>query len=671
MPYPLDLTITGKPSPRTTERAGSARQTQRPLSANRAKSLRSNIFGGPPQEQTGQDSTRPKPRVKSAPIRNEREEKVHESAFKGASVISRSELAAVRSISDSNNVEPSDGDGHTHLPEGVPKLDLGNLVDKDNRLRNPIAGHNISVETPNSASSVSWGTPIQSGRPPSGKKIKGGGWQVNQSRVPNQVRSPKPKKHEDVPSLDLQLSQSNEGLKELAKVAKKVHEDIKIEYMGTPKHKQKSKKGIDAEDNSKPDEEEASSRVNETDRIEASLQLNKLGESKKKTFVEETLLVDQLSRATIAEKSAENTQSPESLDSKQKRHRDLFASSSPITGTSSDTSLLKRLRFGARILTRNGHDALREINGFFFPSDQTITMYEFRQFGTRSNALPFIDRGRYCHIKGPKKDRQFTILDIQLGRDLQFRTGNQASLPDSLKSKPIITFRITEFDAESKEKLLYDGCRSAKDRTERESWIANYDSSKERQQKELMLALRGSIQAKLKKRAVKTIINLGKHFRTVDKSGDGVIDREEFKEALRSFRIDIPEDNFNVIWQAIDTDGDGKLDYSEFLRGAIGEMSESRKALVRKAFTRLDTTKTGWTAKDNLKKFFSARKHPRVTAGEATEQEITSQFLSNFDETDKKGIVSFTEFESYYEGLSLQTETDAEFSAIMRSSWGV
>ena len=40
--------------------------------------------------------------------------------------------------------------------------------------------------------------------------------------------------------------------------------------------------------------------------------------------------------------------------------------------------------------------------------------------------------------------------------------------------------------------------------------------------------------------------------------------------------------NFNVIWQAIDTDGDGKLDYSEFLRGVIGEMSESRKALVRK-----------------------------------------------------------------------------------------
>ena len=39
--------------------------------------------------------------------------------------------------------------------------------------------------------------------------------------------------------------------------------------------------------------------------------------------------------------------------------------------------------------------------------------------------------------------------------------------------------------------LRYDGCRTIKDRTERESWIENYDSSQEKQQKELMMALRG------------------------------------------------------------------------------------------------------------------------------------------------------------------------------------
>ena len=36
------------------------------------------------------------------------------------------------------------------------------------------------------------------------------------------------------------------------------------------------------------------------------------------------------------------------------------------------------------------------------------------------------------------------------------------------------------------------------------------------------------------------------------------------------------------IWELLDVDGSGYLDYGEFIRGVIGEMSESRKALVRK-----------------------------------------------------------------------------------------
>ena len=48
-----------------------------------------------------------------------------------------------------------------------------------------------------------------------------------------------------------------------------------------------------------------------------------------------------------------------------------------------EADISKRLRFGARILTLNGHDARREINGFYITSDNTITLYEFRHFGTR------------------------------------------------------------------------------------------------------------------------------------------------------------------------------------------------------------------------------------------------------------------------------------------------
>lgn len=34
-------------------------------------------------------------------------------------------------------------------------------------------------------------------------------------------------------------------------------------------------------------------------------------------------------------------------------------------------------------MTKNGRDAHRELNGFFFSTDNTLTLYEFHQFGTR------------------------------------------------------------------------------------------------------------------------------------------------------------------------------------------------------------------------------------------------------------------------------------------------
>ena len=52
-----------------------------------------------------------------------------------------------------------------------------------------------------------------------------------------------------------------------------------------------------------------------------------------------------------------------------------------VTGTHEDLS--KRFSFTARLLSLNGRDALRELNGFFFVLDNTLTVYEFRQFGSK------------------------------------------------------------------------------------------------------------------------------------------------------------------------------------------------------------------------------------------------------------------------------------------------
>lgn len=78
---------------------------------------------------------------------------------------------------------------------------------------------------------------------------------------------------------------------------------------------------------------------------------------------------------------------------------------------------------------RNGRDVHRELCGFYFLADGSITLYEFRQFGkkyeiiithiyvhchylSRSNALPLIQRGVYHHCVGCRKGQPYEVRHI-------------------------------------------------------------------------------------------------------------------------------------------------------------------------------------------------------------------------------------------------------------------
>ena len=52
----------------------------------------------------------------------------------------------------------------------------------------------------------------------------------------------------------------------------------------------------------------------------------------------------------------------------------------------------------------------------------------------------------------------------------------------------------------------------------------------------------GNLQERLKKRAVKTVTNLSKYFRKMDKSGDGLLNKDELRAALHEFRLELPEE---------------------------------------------------------------------------------------------------------------------------------
>lgn len=50
----------------------------------------------------------------------------------------------------------------------------------------------------------------------------------------------------------------------------------------------------------------------------------------------------------------------------------------------------------------------------------------------------------------------------------------------------------------------------------------------------------------------------------------------EFKKAIKDFKIDLNEQEIKDVFAAFDRDGNGTIDYDEFVRGVRGPMNSFR-----------------------------------------------------------------------------------------------
>jgi calcium-dependent protein kinase len=80
-------------------------------------------------------------------------------------------------------------------------------------------------------------------------------------------------------------------------------------------------------------------------------------------------------------------------------------------------------------------------------------------------------------------------------------------------------------------------------------------------------------------------------FRSIDKNGDGVLSPQELKDALNNF-LGISTNAENLI-KKIDADGNGDINYSEFLAAAIDWEKELSKERLQSAFNLFDKDSNG------------------------------------------------------------------------------
>jgi len=169
------------------------------------------------------------------------------------------------------------------------------------------------------------------------------------------------------------------------------------------------------------------------------------------------------------------------------------------------------------------------------------------------------------------------------------------------------------------------------------------------------------------------ILGLSRNFRIIDKDRSGQLSKDEFKLALKKFRIALEEDEKDILFNMYDEDNSGSLAFDEFLKGLRGKMSQQRRELTEQAFAKMDKDGSGQIDFKDLETTFDTSKHPKVISGEMTHQQVINEFLNEFDGAsgDNNNVVTLEEFMDYHVGLSSNIDHDDAYGEMLARNWGI
>lgn len=83
--------------------------------------------------------------------------------------------------------------------------------------------------------------------------------------------------------------------------------------------------------------------------------------------------------------------------------------------------------------------------------------------------------------------------------------------------------------------------------------------------------------------------------------------------------------------KSFDRDGNGVVDFNEFLVTLKGDLNDQRKEVIAAAYKKLDVTGDGKVTLDDIAKLYDASQHPDVVQGKRSEQDIFMEFMSLWD----------------------------------------
>eukprot|EP00742_Colponemidia_sp_Colp-10_P002262 GILJ01002416.1.p1 GENE.GILJ01002416.1~~GILJ01002416.1.p1 ORF type:complete len:691 (-),score=124.49 GILJ01002416.1:1155-3227(-) len=165
-------------------------------------------------------------------------------------------------------------------------------------------------------------------------------------------------------------------------------------------------------------------------------------------------------------------------------------------------------------------------------------------------------------------------------------------------------------------------------------------------------------------------MTLLRHFKMNDQLKTQDISLNELSRALQCYDLKISQKEIDAIFLAMDHSRKKLIDYNELVAALRGGMCPARKAVVERAFRRMDRESKGYLTIAEIKDYYNTRRHPEVTAGRFSEATVLNEILAAFENC-PNGEVSQQAFCDFYDVVSSHTESDEYFALLIDNVWRI
>ena len=178
------------------------------------------------------------------------------------------------------------------------------------------------------------------------------------------------------------------------------------------------------------------------------------------------------------------------------------------------------------------------------------------------------------------------------------------------------------------------------------------------------------IKAKIHERSASGgLRGLSKIFKAMDNNNNGKLDLDDFRWGLMDFGLQLTKEEAQQVLDHFDRDGNGQVDFKEFLGTLRGPLPECRKKIVRAAYDKLDVNKDGKVKLDDIAKLYDVSSHPDIVGGRKSAEQVFVEFMGMWDTQKRDAIISFDEFCEYYADVSASVDYDDYFTSMIKSAW--